>query len=99
MLRLLAFWFWAKLWDMSYGYELEANRAPLYGIGGLLGFTMMALLFAGFPEVRWFFLFSLPLGIMFAIVFRCSHEFSLRHHSQLIWTRGGRHFRWPQPIS
>lgn len=78
--------------------ELEAVRAPLYGIGGLLGITMMAILFATFPEVRWFCLFSLPLGGMFAIIFRCYYRFTARRAGHLIWTRGGSHFQWPQPI-
>ncbi|HET8666418.1 MAG TPA: hypothetical protein VFM10_00470 [Terriglobales bacterium] len=84
---------------MSYDHELEAVRAPLYGIGGLLGVTMMILLFAGFPEIRWFCLFSLPLGIVFALIFRYWHRFLDRRSRHLIWRRGGPHFHWPQPIS
>lgn len=83
---------------MSY-HELETVRAPLYGIGGLLGITMMALLLAGFPEVRWFCLFSLPLGGIFAIIFRYYYRFIGRRERRIIWTRGGPHFHWPQPIS
>jgi hypothetical protein len=84
---------------MSYDHEVEAVRAPLYGIGGLLGVTVMALLFAGFPEVRWFALLSLPLGMLFAVLFRYSNRLSARRSRQIIWKRGGPHFRWPQPIS
>ncbi|HYH00199.1 MAG TPA: hypothetical protein VD837_13780 [Terriglobales bacterium] len=80
-------------------HELEAVRAPLYGIGGLLGVSMMVLLLAGFPEVRWFCLLSLPLGCFFAVVFRYYYRFADRRERQMIWTRGGRRFRWPQPIS
>jgi hypothetical protein len=82
-----------------YDSGTEAARAPLYGIGGLLGITLMALLFAAFPAVRWFALLSLPLGIIMAIGMRLWRYLIYERTCQIIWTRNVRHFRWPQPIS
>ncbi len=81
-----------------YDSGLDTARAPLYGIGGLLGITLMALLFAAFPEVRWFALLSLPLGVIMAIGMRVWRHLTDRHGRKVIWTRNVRHFRWPQPI-
>ncbi len=82
-----------------YDYGSDTARAPLYGIGGLLGIAIMALLFAAFPEVRWFALLSLPLGIFMAIGMRAWRHVAFRLTRKIIWTRNVRHFRWPQPIS
>lgn len=82
-----------------YERELESVRAPLYGIGGLLGVTLMALLFVALPEVRWFALFSIPLGILMAAGIRSWYFLRYRHTHRVIWTRPARHFHWPQPIS
>lgn len=83
---------------MLYDSELESVRAPLYGIGGLLGITLMALLFAGFPEVRWFALFSIPLGVLIAAAMRWSRSFARRRTRRLIWVRDVPHYRWPGAI-
>lgn len=80
-------------------HEIEAVRAPLYGIGGLLGIMLMALLFAGFPEIRWFCFFSLPLGGIFAIAFRYYYRFIAGRQRRIIWTREVPRFHWPHPIS
>lgn len=82
-----------------YERELESVRAPLYGIGGLLGVTLMALLFVALPEVRWFALFSIPLGLLFAAGIRSWYFLQHRHARKIIWTRDVRPFHWPQPIS
>lgn len=82
-----------------YDNGLDTVRAPLYGIGGLLGLTLMALLFAAFPAVRWFALFSLPLGIVMAIGMRTWRYLVDRHSHRIIWTRNVPRFRWPEPIS
>jgi hypothetical protein len=59
----------------------------------------MALLFVGFPEVRWFALFSIPFGILIACGIRCWQYLRHRHARKLIWSREIRHFHWPEPIS
>ncbi len=82
-----------------YDRELESVRAPLYGIGGLLGVTLTALLFAALPEVRWFALFSIPLGIVVAAGLRSWYFLQHRQTRRIIWTRDLHHFHWPQPIS
>jgi hypothetical protein len=84
---------------MMYGHEVEPVRAPLYGIGGLLGVTLMVLLLAAFPEVRWFALFSLPLGIVMAAAMRAWRYLTDRRSRNIVWERDTRHFHWPQPIS
>jgi hypothetical protein len=73
-------------------------RAPAYGIGGLLGVTLMALLLAAVPAVRWFALFSIPLGIVMAVGIRASHHLVDRQSGRIIWSRNPRHFHWPHPI-
>jgi hypothetical protein len=82
-----------------YYRELETDRAPLYGIGGLLGVTMLVLLFVAFPEIRWFALFSIPLGIVMAAGMRSWRYLLRRRGRNMIWRRDELHFRWPQPIS
>ncbi len=84
---------------MLYDAGLEAARAPLFGIGGLLGVSMMILLLVAFPEVRWFALLSIPLGIVMAAGMRAWRYWEYEREGRLIWKRGVRHFRWPQPIS
>ena len=84
---------------MLYEHEHETVRAPLYGISGLLGVTLMVLLLAAFPEVRWFALFSLPLGIAIAAGMRAWRYMDARRSRTIIWKRDIPHFRWPQPIS
>lgn len=84
---------------MFYDAELEATHAPLFGIGGLLGITMMALLLVGFPEVRWFAVLSIPLGIVMAAGMRAWRYLEYRRERQLIWIRNAPHFHWPHPIN
>jgi hypothetical protein len=81
-----------------YDGGIDTVRAPLYGIGGLLGLTLMALLFAAFPEVRWFALLSLPLGIFMAAGMRTWRYFVDQRSHRIIWTRDVPHFRWPHAI-
>ena len=78
--------------------EYDGYRAPLYGVSGLLGLTMMLLLLASVPEVRWFCLFSIPMGLFMFVIIRGWYHFVDRRSRQLIWIRGGPHFPWPHPI-
>ncbi len=94
--HLLRLWFCDKLAGMSHGVGVEGARAPLFGVGGLLGVTMMVLLLVAFPEVRWFALFSIPLGILMAACMRLWREFEERRDRRMIWTRDVPHFRWPE---
>ncbi len=96
--HLLQLWFCGKLAGMSYGVGVEGVRAPLFGVGGLLGVTMMILLLAAFPEVRWFALFSIPLGVFMAACMRLWREYEERRDRRLIWARDIPHFRWPEAV-
>lgn len=84
---------------MSYDPGLETVRAPLYGIGGLLGVTLMVLLLVGVPAVRWFALLSIPLGIVMAAGMRLWWHLERKRARHVMWQRDVRRFRWPQPIS
>ncbi len=96
--HLLRLRFWAKLGGMSYETGVGTVRAPLFGIGGLCGVAMMVILLAAFPEVRWFALLSIPLGILMAAGMRAWRYLEYRHSHRLMWQRNVRHFQWPQPI-
>lgn len=96
---MLLLWFCDKLAGMSYDVGVEGVRAPLFGVGGLLGVTMMVLLLVAFPEVRWFALFSIPLGIIMAAGMRIWRHLEERRDRKLIWVRDMPHFHWPEPIS
>ncbi len=50
---------------------IRIDKIPVQGPFGLV-FTvgMMAIFLIGLPEVRWFFLYSLPVGVIVGVILR-----------------------------